>query len=84
MEAFSTHGNGTLTVVKEKSPTSFEVEQNIETMNGARTIAFDPKTNHIFAMSQERGPAAAPPQGGGRGPQGTVVPGSFTILMIGK
>src|SRR6202051_1488931 len=83
MEAFSTHGNGTLTVVKEKSPTSFEVEQNLETMNGARTIAFDGKTNHIFTMSQERGPAPPPPAGG-RGPQGTPVPGSFTILLIGK
>ena len=83
-EAFSTHGNGTLTVVKEKSPTSFEVEQNLATMNGARTITFDSKTNHIFTMSQERGPAAAPPAGGGRGPQGAPVPGSFTILMIGK
>ena len=94
-EAFSTQGNGTLTVVKEKSPTSFEVEQNLNTMNGARTIAFDSKTNHIFTMSQERGPAPAapatppamPPDGGrgrGRGPQGTVVPGSFTILTIGK
>src|SRR5437660_5013981 len=84
MEAFSTHGNGTLTVVKEKSPTSFEVEQNLDTMNGARTITFDSKTNHIFAMSQERGPAPPPPPGGGRGAQGTPVPGSFTILMIGK
>lgn len=84
MEAFSTHGNGTMTVVKEKSPTSFEVEQNLETMNGARTIAFDSKTNHIFTMSQERGPAPPPPPGGGRPPQGTPVPGSFTILMIGK
>jgi len=89
-EAFSTQGNGTLTVVKEKSPTSFEVEQNLNTMNGARTIAFDRKTNHIFTMSQERGPAppapATPPDKGrgGRGPQGTVVPGSFTILTIGK
>ncbi len=84
MEAFSTHGNGTLTVIKEKSPTSFEVEQNLQTMNGARTITFDSKTNHIFTMSQERGPAPPPPPGGGRGPQGTVVPGSFTLLMIGK
>jgi len=86
-EAFSTHGNGTLTVVKEKSAASFEVEQNLDTMNGARTIAFDRKTNHIFTMSQERGPAPPPPADGGRGgrgPQGTVVPGSFTILMIGK
>ncbi|HLK68293.1 MAG TPA: hypothetical protein VKU19_32895 [Bryobacteraceae bacterium] len=84
MEAFSTHGNGTLTVIKEKSPTSFEVEQNLQTMNGARTITFDSKTNHILTMSQERGPAPPPPPGGGRGPQGTAVPGSFTILMIGR
>jgi hypothetical protein len=84
MEAFSTHGNGTLTVIKENSPTSFEVEQNLQTMNGARTITFDSKTDHILTMSQERGPAPPPPPGGGRGPQGTVVPGSFTILMIGK
>src|SRR5579864_1780612 len=84
METFSTHGNGTLTVVKEKSPTSFEVEQNLETMNGARTVTFDSKTGHLFTMSQERGPAPPPPPGGGRGGQGTPVPGSFTILMIGK
>jgi DNA-binding beta-propeller fold protein YncE len=84
MEAFSTHGNGTLTVVKENSPTSFEVEQNLQTMNGARTLTFDSKTNHILTMSQERGPAPPPPPGGGRPPQGTAVPGSFTILMIGK
>jgi DNA-binding beta-propeller fold protein YncE len=88
MEAFSTHGNGTLTVITEKSPTSFEVEQNLDTMNGARTITLDSKTNRIFTMSQERGaaPAApvAPPGGGGRGGFAPPVPGSFTIVMIGK
>jgi len=89
-EAYSTQGNGTLTIVKETSPTSFEVEQNLQTMNGARTIAFDSKTNHILTMSQERGPAPPPsatptPGGGrGRGAQGAVVPGSFTIVEIGK
>jgi DNA-binding beta-propeller fold protein YncE len=84
MEAYSTQGNGTLTIVKEKNPTTFEVEQNLQTMNGARTIAFDSKTNHILTMSQERGPAPPPPPGGGRAPQGAAVPGSFTIVMIGK
>jgi len=84
MEAFSTHGNGTLTVVKELSPTSFEVEQNLQTMNGARTIAFDAKTNHILTMSDERGTAPPPPPGGGRGARAPAIPGSFTILMIGK
>ena len=88
MEAFSTHGNGTLTVVKENSATSFEVEQNLQTMNGARTLTFDSKTNHILTMSVERGPAppppAVPPPAGGRGPQAPVVPGSFSILVIGR
>jgi DNA-binding beta-propeller fold protein YncE len=84
MEAFSTHGNGTLTIVKEKSPTSFEVEQNLQTMNGARTITFDGQTGHILTMSDERGPAPTPPPGGGRGARAPAVPGSFTILMIGK
>ena len=84
LEAFSTHGNGTLTVVKEKSPTSFEVEQNLPTMNGARTVTFDSKTNHLLTMSIERGPAGPPPPGGGRGTPGTPVPGSFTILVIGQ
>jgi DNA-binding beta-propeller fold protein YncE len=84
MEAFSTHGNGTLTVVKETSPTTFEVEENLQTMNGARTITFDPKTQHIFTMSVERGPAPPPPAGGGRGGQAPAIPGSFTVLVVGK
>src|SRR5213075_881631 len=91
MEAFSTQGNGTMTIVKEKSPTSFEVEQDLKTWpsNGARTIAFDSKTGHLFAMASEAAPpppappADAPPppggRGGGRG--GGAVPGSFTIIM---
>jgi hypothetical protein len=87
MEAFSTQGNGTLTIVKEKSPTSFEVEQNLDTMNGARTITFDSKTQHILTMSQERGQTPTPPPAGapgGRGGFAPPVPGSFTIVMIGK
>ena len=84
MEAFSSHGNGTLTVIKENSPTSFEVIENLQTMNGARTLTLDSKTGHIFVMSVERGPAPPPPAGGGRGGQAPVIPGSFTILMIGK
>ena len=80
MEAFSTQGNGTMTIVKENSPTSFEVEQDLKTWpsNGARTIAFDSKTGHLFAMAAEVGP---PPPAGGRG---AAIPGTLTIIMVGK
>ncbi len=84
MEAFSSHGNGTMTVVKEKNATTFEVEQNLQTMLGARTLTFDSKTNHILTMSVERGPAPPPPVGGGRGGQAPAIPGTFTILVVGK
>ncbi|HEX5282852.1 MAG TPA: hypothetical protein VFW30_01940 [Bryocella sp.] len=86
MEAFSTGGNGTLTVVKEKTPTTFEVEQVLKTMNGARTITLDTKTGHLFTMSQERtpAPADAPAPPNGRPRMGPPVPDSFTILMIGR
>jgi hypothetical protein len=84
MEAFSTHGNGTLTVVKEVNPTTFEIEQNLDTMSGARTITLDSKTNRILTMSDERGPAPPPPPGGGRAGRGPAIPGSFTILAIAR
>ena len=86
MEAFSTGGNGTLTVVKEKTPVTFEVEQVLNTMNGARTITLDAKTGHLFTMSQERTPAPpdAPLPQNGRPRMGPPVPGSFTVLMIGR
>jgi DNA-binding beta-propeller fold protein YncE len=84
MEVFSSHSNGTLTVVRETSPTSFEVEENLQTMLGARTLTLDTKTNHILVMSVERGPAPPAPPGGGRGGRAPAIPGSFTILVIGK
>jgi hypothetical protein len=83
MEVFTSHSNGTMTVIKETSPTSFEVVQNLDTMNGARTLTLDSKTGRLFVMSVEREPAPAPAPGG-RPQAGRVIPGSFTILMIGK
>src|SRR6185503_5774939 len=90
MEVFSSHGNGTMTIVKETSPTAFAVEQNLDTMNGARVITFDSKTNRVLTMAQEFGAPAAPAGGAGaaagpaRGGRGAIVPGSFTIIAIGK
>jgi hypothetical protein len=83
-EVFSAQANGTLTIVKETSPTTFAVEQNLQTMAGARTLTFDPTTQHIFTASVARGPAAPPQPGSGRGAPPPVIPGSFTILVIGR
>jgi len=100
MEAFSSQGDGTLTVIKENSPTSFEVEQTVKTPVRAKTLTLDTKTGHILLITAEyapppaapaEAPSAAPaeggrPGGGGgfRGPRAPMVPGSFSIVVVGK
>jgi len=91
MEAFSSQGNGTLTIIKEKSPTSFEAVQDLKTwpFNGARTLTFDSKTSHVFLMASEPAPpppappAGTPPPAGRGGGRGGPIPGSFTIIVVG-
>lgn len=84
MEVFSSQGDGTLTIVKEKSPTSFEVEQTLQTMRGGKTLTLDSKTGHIVIIAAEYGPPAPPAKEGGRGGRAQMLPDSFTILTIGK
>lgn len=87
MEAFSSHRDGTLTIVKENSPTSFEVEQTLKTMVGAKTSTLDEKTNQIYLIAAEQAPARQGQGGQGqgrRGGRGQMVPDSFTILVAGK
>jgi DNA-binding beta-propeller fold protein YncE len=83
MEAFSSQRDGTLTVIKEKSPTSFEVEQTVQTMQSAKTLTLDEKTGHILLIGAEFTPPP-PPAPGERPGRGTMVPDSFTILVVGK
>ena len=60
MEAFSSQGDGTLTIIKENSPSSFAVEQTLQTMVGARTSTLDSKTNRIILIAAEFGPPTPP------------------------
>ena len=47
MEAFSSQGDGTLTIIKENSPTTFEVEQTVQTKPRAEDLhARQPRINH--------------------------------------
>jgi DNA-binding beta-propeller fold protein YncE len=59
MEAFSSQGDGTLTIIKEISPASFEVEQTVPTKPRAKTCTLDTKNNQIILITTER-PALSP------------------------
>jgi len=86
MEAIATAGAGSMIFIKENSPTSFEVEQRLKTMPGARNMVIDTKTNHVITNAFEYGPlpANAPVPVPGRMQLGPPLPGSFTLIMVGK
>lgn len=84
MEAFSSQGDGTLSVIKETSPTSFAVEQTVPTPPRAKTLTLDSKTGHILLITAEfTPPPPNAPQAGPKG-RGQMVPDSFEIIEIGK
>jgi DNA-binding beta-propeller fold protein YncE len=94
-EAFSSQRDGTLTVIKETGSASFEIEQTVHTQAGARTSTLDSATNRIYLITAEWAaptpvptPAAAPAPGASGGAEWRrrppMIPGSFTILVVGR
>lgn len=81
--AFSSNGEGTLTVVREDAPDKLSVVENVATQRGARTMALDSKTHRIFLVTAEFGPPPAPTPEQPR-PRPAVVQGSFTLLVLGR
>jgi YVTN family beta-propeller protein len=74
--AFSSNGDGTLTIVQQAGG-KWEVLENIATERGARTIALDDKTHKLYLPTARTAPA----QGGGRA---AYLPDTFKVLVIGK
>jgi YVTN family beta-propeller protein len=80
--AFSSNGDGTLTVV-DAGKSSFPILQNLTTQKGARTMAFDSANGRLYLVSAEFGPRPAATAQSPR-PRPSIVPGSFTVLVIGR
>jgi DNA-binding beta-propeller fold protein YncE len=80
--AFSSNGDGTLTVVHEDSPDKYTVVDNVQTQRGARTMEVDPKTHNVFLVTAEFGPMPTDAKPGERR-RPPVIPGSFTLLVFG-
>ncbi|HEY5132570.1 MAG TPA: hypothetical protein VII85_02670, partial [Candidatus Krumholzibacteriaceae bacterium] len=79
--AYSSNGDGTLTVIQEVNANSFTVLENVATQTGARTLAVNAKTHHIYLPTAAFGPTPAPTAEHPR-PRPTIVPGSFVILDV--
>ncbi len=81
--AFSSNGEGTLTVIHEDSADKYSVAENVKTERGARTMALDTKTHKVYLAVAKYGEAPAPTAAQPR-PRAPMIPGSFAIIVYGK
>lgn len=81
--AFSSNGDGTLTVVREDAPGHFAAVANVPTGRGARTLALDERTHRIYTVTARFGEAPAPTADHPR-PRPPMIPGSFTVLVLDR
>ena len=73
--AFSSNGDATMTVVKEDENDQYSVVANVPTQKGARTIAVNKKTHHIYLPAADFEAAAG--QNNGK-----MIPGTMVVLDI--
>lgn len=81
--AFSSNGDGTLTIVQESSPGKFEVVATVKTQRGSRTMALDPLTHNIYLPAAQFTPPKETTQTGSK-PRPVMVMDSFEVLVVGK
>ncbi len=81
--AFSSNGEGTLTVVHEDSPEKFTLLGNVPTKRGARTLALDEGTHRIYLATAQFGPPPSPTAESPR-PRPPILAGTFEVLVMGR
>jgi DNA-binding beta-propeller fold protein YncE len=79
--AFSSNGEGTLTVVHEDSPDRFRVVATVPTQRGGRTVALDERTHRVYTVSAEYGQPPEPTADRPR-PRPPIIPGSVVVLVL--
>ena len=79
----STGGDGALSVFHEDSPDKYSLVEIAKTLPGARTLALDHKTGKLYLPVADAGPVP-PPTAENPRPRARMVPGTFSVLMVGQ
>ncbi len=81
--AFSSNGEGTVTVIHEDSQEKFSVVENVATQRGSRTMTLDEVSHRLYLSGATFGPAPAPTSERPR-PRPQMQPDSFMVLVLGR
>ncbi len=76
---FCSNGDGTVSVIRQKSPTDYESLGEIQTLPGAKTMALDPKSKKLFLSTSEM---ESVPAANGKRARTRPKPGTFMVLVV--
>jgi len=76
-------GEGVLSVFHQDGPDKYSLVENVKTLPGARTMALDHKTGMVYLPVADVGPVPQPTADNPR-PRARMVPGSFSVLVVGQ
>ena len=76
---FASNGDGTVSVIHQKSADEYESVGDIQTQKSAKTMALDPKTKRLFLSAAEMEKA---PEESGERTRMEPKPGTFNILVV--
>ena len=79
--AFSSNGEGTLTVVRQDAADKYTVLENVPTERSARTMSLDTKTHKIYLSAAQLG-AAPEATADNPHPRPKIIPESFHVLVL--
>ena len=78
--AFSSTGEGIVTIAHEDAPDKLTVVQSLKTEPGAKTMTLDPTTHKIYLGAAKYEAPGEKSSGGGK-KRPSIVPGSFKVLV---
>lgn len=79
--AFSSNGDGTLSVVDAKS--GYKTIEQLPTMKSGRTMSYDSGKDRVYVVAAELG-ARPDPSASNPRPRPAIVPDTFQVIVIGR
>ncbi len=79
--AYSSNGEGTITVVQKEKENTFKIIETVVTQKGAKTIAIDTKTHHLYLTTAEFEAAPEPTKDKPK-PRPSIKPNTFVVLDV--
>ena len=81
--AYSSNGDGTLSVIHQDTADQYTVSDTVTTQRGARTMALDGDSGKVYLVTADFGPAPAATAAQPR-PRPAPIADSFVVLVVGK